>query len=38
LPPIDSNLVPGTFSVANHDYCESTHLWFYPLYSRKVEW
>jgi hypothetical protein len=37
LPPIDFNLVPSMFSVANPDYCESAHLWFYPLYSRKVE-
>jgi hypothetical protein len=37
LPPVNSKLVPSTLSIANPDYCESAHLWFYPLYSRRVE-
>jgi hypothetical protein len=33
----ESNPCPGTPSIANPDYFESAHLWFYPLYSRRVE-
>ena len=37
MPPTGSNPTPGTLSIANPDYFESAHLWFYPLYSRRVE-
>ena len=33
----EPNPCPGTPSIANPDYCESCHFWFYPLYSRRVE-
>jgi hypothetical protein len=37
MPFDELNPTPGTLSIANPDYCESSHLWFYPLYSRRVE-
>ena len=33
----EPNPCPGTPSIANPDYCESCHFWFYLLYSRRVE-